>query len=80
LNNDEIEVARQKRLQVLKQQIFVRDFIKYSIFLVVLFLVGYYDHTVYSNQYKTHLDKIFSVDKFQSVNFYPLSIYACKFI
>lgn len=63
LTEEEITVARLKRKRILSQRRFIQDFLFYSVCLVVLFMIIYYDGNDDAYNYKSAIEKLFAINK-----------------
>lgn len=63
LSEEQIKLEREKMERLTNQRNFIKSFLFYSLFLVVLFTMSYYNLNQYSHEYGSQLNKLFSIDK-----------------
>lgn len=66
LSEEDVNLASQKRLKLLRQSSMIKEFVHYIIFLIILYIIVFNNTNMHSNQFKKSLDKLFSIDYFKT--------------
>lgn len=62
LDEDQVKLDAEKINRFINQRNFMKEFIFYTLFVIVFYSMSFYNWNNYSNEYRQQLDKLFSIE------------------